>query len=278
MNAEDNFLCPKCGAVVSRGDKFCKNCGEDLRRPSETLQLLTAPPPAPLPETAPVQPPYERKFSMVQRFYKLLISPSDAMQDIALAPDYGGVIVIVALQFIVTVVALWEVIQKLQLVGPPDRVSIIWGFLIGILSAAMIFAGVLIFVFWLVKSFLVKFFCDSGSDWSFRTAASVTGYAYIADLIFSILGIFVLFLLPQLTIDLSNLDVARQTIANYRAQLSWNKVLFTLPFSLVGLLWKSYLGSLGTRFGTKEKCSLSTAFVVFFVFGLIGLLISFISG
>jgi len=278
MNRENNSLCPKCGASVSKEDKFCKNCGEGLRRPSEAVQPLAAPSPKPLPETAPVQPPYERKFSVVQRFYKLLISPSEAMQDIALAPDYGGVIILVVLRFIVAAVAVWTVIQKLQLVGPPDRLSIIWGFLIGILSVAMIFAGILIFVFWLIKSLLVRFFCDSGSDWSFGTAAAVTGYAYIADLVFSILGILVLFLLPQLTVDLSNLDVARQAIANYKAQLSWDKVLFTLPLSLVALLWKSYLGSLGTRFGTKEKCSLGTAFVVFFVLGLIGFLISSLSG
>ena len=42
-----------------------------------------------------------------------------------------------------------------------------------------------------------------------------------------------------------------------------------LPLSFLGLIWKSWLGRWGTYFGTKEKCSLRKAFVVYFLLGLI---------
>ena len=63
---------------------------------------------------------------------------------------------------------------------------------------------------------------------------------------------------------------------NYRAQINTLNLTFSLPVSLLGLIWKSYLGGLGTDFGTNGKCSVSTGFVVFFALGLIGLLVSFV--
>ena len=30
MSAEENLTCPKCGASVSKGDTFCKNCRAEM--------------------------------------------------------------------------------------------------------------------------------------------------------------------------------------------------------------------------------------------------------
>jgi len=135
---------------------------------------------------------------------------------------------------------------------------------------------ILVIIKWLVKSFIVKYAGDSGSGWSFKTAASVAGYAYIADVIFTVLGIALSWLIvPTFHIDTTNLNTAMQQVNNYRAQINTLRLTFTLPVSFLGLIWKSYLGGSGTHFGTNGRCSIRTGFIVFFVLGLIGLLVSF---
>ncbi len=130
----------------------------------------------------------------------------------------------------------------------------------------------------MIKSLIVKYFCDSGSSWDFKVAACITGYAYIADIVIGVLGLVVLwFLLPTFQLDTGDLEAVRQALSGYQAQLNWLKLIYSLPLSLLGLLWKSYLGGLGAKFGTKEKCSLGTGIAVFFVLGFIGILISFIT-
>ena len=85
------------------------------------------------------------------------------------------------------------------------------------------------------------------------------------------------FLLPTLHLDTTDLEAMRQVFSDYEAQLNWLRLVYALPFSLFGLLWKSYLGGLGAHFGIKEKCSLGMGIAVFFVLSLIGFLISFIT-
>jgi len=267
ITAEENLTCPKCGALVSKGDKFCKNCGAELAWPQEVV-----------PSPVPAVPPYERSFSMVERFWKLVVSPSEAMRDIAGAPDYSGVLVIIMFQIVVAILAVLGVMQKIRFVGPSQQVSWIWGFVGGIMAFAVILSGLVLVGFWMLKSLIVKHSCDNGSGWTFKVAAAVTGYAYISDLIFGVLGAVVVWvLLPQFTVDVSSVNAATQSLANFTAQANWLKLWYSLPFSFIGLAWKSYLGSLGTRFGTKEKCSLGRAFVVFFVLGLVGVLFGFIN-
>jgi hypothetical protein len=95
MSGEEKFLCPSCGALVSKGDVHCRRCGANLTGLSKSVP--EAPPSSPerLPEEL-----YERMLSLTQRFCKLLTAPSEAMRDIALAPDYGGVVVVLALYFV----------------------------------------------------------------------------------------------------------------------------------------------------------------------------------
>jgi len=270
MSEEEKFTCPRCGALVSRGDRFCKNCGASLIEFSETV-----PETLPMPERVP-EKRYEREFSLTQRFYKLLTSPSEAMRDIALVPDYEGVVVIIVMELILAVSAIALVFQKIHFVG--KHANTIMGFVaLGVTLGFILAIGITV-VRWLIKSLLVRYACDSGSAWNFKTAASITGYAYLADIIIGLIGMPVSwFLIPSMTVDTTNLQAAIQTMNSYRAQLSWLNLVYTLPFSLFGLLWKSYLGGLGARFGTEEKCSFSTGIVVFFVLGLIGLLISFVT-
>jgi hypothetical protein len=229
-------------------------------------------------EALPEQKPefYEGNFTLSQKFYKLLVSPSDAMKDIALAPDYGGITVIVVAEALLLFISVAIVLQKFHFYGPyADRISTM---LSGILVLTTILAVGLFAVKWLIKSLIIKYACDGGSGWSFSAAASITGYAYLADVIFGILGICLsLFLIPSLSIDTEDFQAAVQVMDNYRSQITWLKLFYTLPVSFLALLWKSYLGGLGTHFGTEEKCSLGTGIAVFFVLGLLGLLISFIT-
>ena len=193
--SEENIPCPHCGKMVSKTDKYCRNCGATLIEPPASLP--TAPP-------------------------------------------------------------------------PPQPVI-----LSGVLAVAAIIASVLLIVKWLAKSFLVRYAGDSGSSWSFSTAASVTGYAYIADVVFSIIGIAISWLiLPTFHVDTTDLNAAIQQMNDYRAQINLLKLTYTLPVSLLGITWKSYLGGLGTHFGTNEKCSIRSGFAIFFALSLIGLLIS----
>ena len=114
---------------------------------------------------------------------------------------------------------------------------------------------------------------------NFKTAASTTGYSYIADIIVDIFRIPIpLLLLPTLNIDTSNLVAATQTSNNYEAQIGGPSLVYVLALSLFGLLWKSYLGGLGAHLGTEKKCSLGKGIAVFFALGLIGLFITFVAG
>jgi hypothetical protein len=275
MNTDDDFPCPQCGNTVSKTDKYCRNCGANLTQPT-TATPTPPPPPQPPPEAPPLTPPYQRKFSTLQRYYKLLTSPSEAMKDIALAPDYKGYFGILAIQFVLASIAIVLVLQKFQITGTyADRIT---STLTGILAVVVIIAAILLVIRWLVKSFIVRFAGDSGSSWRFNTAASVTAYAYIADVIIGMVGIVITwFLMPTFRIDTTDLTVAIQQMNTYRAQLNLLKLTFTLPFNLLGAIWKSYLGGLGTHFGTNEKCSKLTGFIIFFVLSLIGLVISFLT-
>jgi len=272
MNEPEHLACPDCGAPISKTDKFCRNCGKDLTKPS----VLAGKEPATLTWPASEET-YERKYSMVQRFYKLVVSPSEAMKDIGLAPDYGGPLVLVTLRIIIAAVAIAVAFQKILWIGDGNLISRVQGILSGVIAFAVLI-GVLFFIaFWLVKSYLVNLLCDSGSDWSFATAASVTGYAYIADLVLGVIGLIVIYsLIPSITFNVSDLEATRRALADYQAQVLGIRLLFSIPFSFVGLLWKSYLGGLGTKFGTNKKSSVAWGFVVFLGLALLGSLISFL--
>lgn len=146
MSAEENLTCPKCGASVSKEDTFCKSCGAEMPRVQETA--------------APSVPPYERKFSVIQRFWKLLVSPSEAMRDIVGAPDYAGGMFVVALYLVVLVFGVIVVSQKIRFL---ELGSFMGGFsaLIIVLFVVVAFVTMLVRVgFWLLKSLLVKSLCD----------------------------------------------------------------------------------------------------------------------
>jgi len=219
-------------------------------------------------------PPYERKFSVIQRFWKLLVSPSEAMRDIVGAPDYAGGMFVVALYLVVLVFGVIVVSQKIRFL---ELGSFMGGFsaLIIVLFVVVAFVTMLVRVgFWPLKSLLVKSLCDDGSGWSFKVAAAVTGYFYIADVLVSAVQVLLLWLLlPNYTISFAGslFGMVDSTKFLY-SDLRWFMWGIGLPLSFLGLIWKSWLGRWGTYFGTKEKCSLRKAFVVYFLLGLIGFL------
>lgn len=272
MNEEENLRCTYCGASVSRTDTVCRNCGKDLSTRSEPVQ---SEPTASV--QAPSEVPYERKYSVFQRFYKLIVSPSEAMKDIGLMPDYGGPIVLLILETILMAAAFSLAFQKIQLIGDSQMVSQVSGLLSAIIALTVVIGFFLLLVFWLVKSLLVKYFCDEGSSWSFGTAASVTGYAYLADAIFMIISLVVVFSwLPSVTLNVSDLAAARQAVVNFQAQVLWIRLIVGIPVGFVRMLWKSYLGGLGTKVGTQGRSSVERGFAVFLVLALLGWLISFL--
>ncbi len=272
----EDVNCPKCGRQVDKRDAFCKHCGADLsyvnRAPNTGLSSAE-----PQVETAPTLQTYERKFTTLQRFYKLVVSPKEAMQDIAAAPDYGGVIVLLILEILIVSITLWVALQKFQFVGPQNIVSMAWSLISGLSALVVFISALLYFVFWIIKSVLVKSLCNTGSEWSFTKAAAVTGYAYVADVVFAAIGTIMAWLiLPTVVIDISSEAAATQAFAQYQALLG-QRLMYAIPISLIGLLWKSYLGGIGTYFGTNKRCPLLTAIFVFFILGFIGFLISQIS-
>jgi hypothetical protein len=269
MSGEEEFPCPSCGTLISKDSVFCKKCGVNVIGYSKTAEAPPSPPEGLAEEL------YERKFSLAQRFYKLLTAPSEAMRDIALAPDYEGVLVVIVLNIVFFSVAVGIILQKIQFSGP--HAETISGIVSGLLIAAIFIGGILEVAMWAVKSLIVRYACDSGSGWDFKTAASITGYAYIADIIMGLIGLCIgWFLLPTFHFETADIEAMKQALNDYEAQLSWLRLLYALPFSLFGLLWKSYLGGLGARFGTKERCPLLMGVAVFLILGLIGFLISFI--
>jgi len=122
--------------------------------------------------------------------------------------------------------------QKFNLIGSSQYISTVWGFGGAIIAVAVVISGVIMIARWLIKP-IIKHACDSGSGWAFKTAVAVTGYAYLPDLVFAIIGLVVVFYaVPQLTLDTSNLEAARHSLANFSAQLRWLKWLYTLPSCL----------------------------------------------
>jgi len=230
-------------------------------------------------ETPPQSPeialpkPYERKLSFLQRIFKVLFSPREGMEDVALAPSYGEVFRIIAIQVFVALIFLALIFSKIQFVGlnlPPA----FWAILMFAVVIAVIFTYGLIVAVWLIISVIVKFACNKGSGWDLKSAASITGYTFLVDTIvgFASLATF-WFFIPLIKIDVTNLELARQFIANLRAQLNWLWLCW-LPVSILGIVWKSYLGGLGANFGTSGKCPIKLGFAVFSCIGLVGLLIS----
>lgn len=73
-----------------------------------TLDISEAPPP--LPETVPPKS-YERKFSFLQRLFKVLSSPEEGMKDVALAPYYCEIFGILAIKvFVLLLLVLLHVL------------------------------------------------------------------------------------------------------------------------------------------------------------------------
>ena len=220
-------------------------------------------------------PPYERKYSTLQRLTKLLTSPKEAMDDIGLAPDYAGVIVLFVIWTIFSIIGVMIVLPKMQFIGPygAETTSMVMATTV----AASVFVPIALIIRWLIKSYLIRHACDSKS-WDFPTAASVTGYAYLPNVIFSFVWLFVAWLLiPTVIIDTTDLTQATVQLELFTAQTMWITVGLSTVFAAIALLWKSYLGSLGTFTGTREKCERNSAFGAFVAIGFIGLLIDFIS-
>jgi hypothetical protein len=241
-------------------------------RPANILSVDTAMPTSSQPSEAAPEKSYQRKFPFFQRLFKVLFSPAEGMKDVALAPTYGEIFAVLAILIVLTLVDIAIIFTKIQFVGLS---AFIWGILTLAMAIAVVFVLGVIIAFWLVKSLIVKVACDKGSGWSFKTAASITGYAHLAHIILGIVGIMVLWLLtPSVVIDVTNQEAAMQAIANLQAQMGWARFWYAWPVSILVLVWESYLGALGAHFGTGGKCSFRLGFLVFFCIGLVGLLIS----
>lgn len=273
MNGKENQAFSKTGATETNVKTLHAECRPRIGKSSRISRQASGPG-----QTSPseAKQPYERRFSIIQRFGKLVTSPSEAMEDVALFPDYSGPITIVVLEVIFLTVYLGLALQRFSFTGASaTSVSELWGTVVTTFVAIVAVGGSILYViFWLVKSLLVRTFSDSGSGWEFKTAASVTGYAYIADLVVLAIDIvIVLSFMPTISIStsLSRSEIAAQV----QSQIGWIRI-FSVPFGLLAQVWKSYLGGLGAHHGTEEKCTVGKGFAVFFVLGLIGWAIDFL--
>ncbi|MHA1138054.1 MAG: YIP1 family protein [Candidatus Thorarchaeota archaeon] len=273
---ESSTTCPRCGQIVPSGNAYCGTCGAPVPRVPFTrgVEPTSSAPTVRRPE--PQQyPKYDRKFSTFGRLTKLLTSPKEAMEDIGQAPDYGGVITLFVIWTIVSAISSVIILQKLQFTGPYGN-FVNSGVAAG-MATVVVLLPIVIIVRWLVKSYLIRHMCDSHS-WDFETAASVTGYAYLPNIIFGVIGIFVVWLLmPSIVIDTVDLDQALIQMDLYTAQTFWITIGLSTLFSLAALFWKSYLGSHGTYYGTHKNYETGSAFGIFIIVGGIGFLIDFFS-
>jgi len=230
----------------------------------------------PLPPTPPSPPPYQRRYGVFSRLVRILFKPSETMKDIAAAPDYSGVAIILVFQIVLGIVSVALVLSKIEVTGP--YADLFRSVFQTVIVAAFAISFILTPVKWLIKSLIVWKVCDVGSQWEFKRAASVTGYAYVANLIVSLVTLpLVPFIFPVIQIDTTNLEAARIWMESYTAQLAGLEFYFTLPTLFVALLWKSYLGGVGTYHGTEEMCKVSGAFFLFFLLGLISVAITLIT-
>jgi len=228
----EEITCPQCGASVSKEDDFCPKCGAKLSGVSGVAESVK-------PEVAEAKPVYSRKYGLVQRLYRVLFSPSEVMRDIALDPDYGGVAVIMVVQFVLSGIMVSGVLSKFYFTGPyAARISSFVSLVIGL---AMVLLVILLPVRWLIKSVIVWKACDAGSKWSFKRAACVTGYAYIADFVLGLIsGIVVLYFMPTIHIDTSNLDQAMGILRNVYTPQILSIRRYTLPITFLGIFMEVF--------------------------------------
>jgi hypothetical protein len=274
FDEEKKTVCFRCGKFVPTGNSYCGFCGALVSRPSSsssTIELIGGR------ELTPVQqyPQYDRKFSTFTRIAKLLTSPKEVMNDIGLAPDYVGVIILFAIWTILTFVGTMVALTKMQFIGT-----------YGTQVTLMVFAGVggamtivpfVLIIRWLIKSYLIRHLCD-GKSWDFQTAASVTGYAYLPNIIFIFIGIVISWLLlPSIVIDTTDLDQALVQLQLFEAQTAWFTIGLNTIFAIIAWIWKSYIGSYGAYSGTHRNCELNSALGNFMAIGGIGVLIDFIA-
>lgn len=262
---ENTLTCPKCEASVSKEDNFCRRCGTRLKI---ALEPLERPEPSIVP---PSPPPYTRRLGVIQRLYGALRRPSETMRDIGLAPDYGGVATILILKIALMIAALSIAMSKVHITG--SYATEVMRLVYNVIALTAIIGVFLIILRWAVKSAIVWKACDEGSGWSFSNAAAVTGYAYTAEVVVNIIMVVTLpFFVPVFHLDVDNLEAAAQAAQALQSQLMLLSI-YRLPITFLTLIWKSYLGGIGTHYGTREMCSKTMGIAVFFLLGLIGLII-----
>jgi hypothetical protein len=99
----------------------------------------------------------------------------------------------------------------------------------------------------------------------------------VPEIILGIIGFAVVYpMIPAITLNVSDLDATRIALASYEAQLLWIQIIFSVHLSFIGVISKSYIGGLGTKFGTEEKASLALGFTMFLILSLLGWGISFL--
>jgi hypothetical protein len=79
----------------------------------------------------------------------------------------------------------------------------------------------------------LKFACNEGGGWDLKTAASITGYTCLVDILLSIITTVVSWpFIPSMVIDIKNLGLTQQTIATLKTQPTWH---WLPPVSFSGL-------------------------------------------
>jgi hypothetical protein len=271
---ENSTTCPRCGQIVPSGNAYCGKCGAPVPRipfthRDELGDVISTHEPA-----MQHYPGYKRKFSIFERILNVLFSPREAMEDIGHIPDYEGVLVIFVLWTIVTAIDVFLTLPKIQFSG--SNGELLNSLIVSTAWASLILVPILLIIRWLIKSYLIQHGCDS-NKWDFGTAASVTGYAYLPNVVFSLVGAILTWMfMPSIVINTTNLDQAYVQLLQFASQTMWISVGIPTGLSFIALFWKSKLGSYGAYSGTRGTCSEGSAFGIFLLIGFIGLLIDLI--
>jgi len=223
-----------------------------------------------------VSAPVERRYGLGKRLLGLITRPGKVLADIGAVPDYAGPLTIIVLYVLLCCVDVWIILSKFHVTGPyADVVSAVFTLVL----AGVVLAGALAMpVRWVIKSLIVWKVCDRGSGWSLKKALSVTGYAYLADLVLYAASLVITALLaPTFYFETTTVgETLRRFYSEYLPQL---KAIFVCGLALkVGaLVWKSYLGAVGTYYGTGGACSERRAFAIFMGLGSITIILGLIN-
>ncbi len=192
-----------------------------------------------------------QEWGFSRRLVGIFRSPKRAMANIAGEPNYTEPVIIIIVQVMLFCIAQSLVLSKILLYWfwMPELTSMLF--------ETTVWAGILMFAVWAIRSWIILVLYKQGTGWRFKSAAAVTGYAMIPVLLMNIPGLILISAMSPYVLSTMSLAAIQQATVTM-------KLIWALPLTLVGNAWQSYLGAHGVKAGTGGRRSFASGFTVFF--------------